>query len=110
MTEVVVAGADESDFGSVLERPGATVRRVSGPLTTSALREAGIESADVFVLTDVDEATGIPIARELTDSIRIVVVDTASVPEFAAHQADLLLAPGELDAELVVEALLDDEV
>ncbi len=109
MSQVVVAGRDASGFGERLEEAGATVTRVAGPITTSALEEAGIATADVFVLTDVSEATGIPIARERNGSIRIVVLDDAAVPDFAAHQADLVLSPGELDEAIVVDALLSEE-
>lgn len=109
MSRVVVGGRDASGFGERLEEAGATVRRITGPITTSALEEAGIAAADLLVLTDVSEATAIPIARERNGALRIVVLDDASVPDFAAHQADLVLSPGQVDEAIIVDALLSGE-
>ncbi|TKX51860.1 CTP synthetase, partial [Halorubrum sp. SS7] len=69
------------------------------------LEDAGIGGAGLFVLTDVEEATGIPIAKELNSDVRIVTYATRSLPEFVATVADLAVDPALLDAATVAEEL-----
>jgi hypothetical protein len=103
MSRAVVAGPDHG-IGAALADRGATVTRVEAPVTADRLHEAGVEAADVFVLTDASEATAIPLVKEASDA-RCVVYDSRSVPEFARGQLDLavdpdLLSPGTVADEL----------
>jgi Trk K+ transport system NAD-binding subunit len=107
MTTVVVAGPDENGLATALADRGVETVRVEGLLTRERLLEAGLPSADVFVLTNVDEgdATAIPLALEVNPAARVVVYAHDSLPEFARAQADLAVDPDLLAADVVAEEL-----
>ena len=107
MTEmnVVVAGPDEDEIGDALEAEGAAVSRLNGVVSRPALEEAGIVDADLYVLTDVGQATTIPVVCDLTDDIRTVVYARDTVPEFVKGQLDLAVDPKLMDAAMVAEEL-----
>ncbi|ELY42917.1 DUF7126 family protein [Natronorubrum tibetense] len=107
MTEmnVVVAGPDEDEIGDALEAEGASVIRLNGVISRPALEEAGIVDADLYVLTDVGQATTIPVVCDLTDDIRTVVYARDTVPEFVKGQLDLAVDPKLMDAAMVAEEL-----
>ncbi|WP_440769877.1 DUF7126 family protein [Natronorubrum sp. DTA28] len=107
MTElnVVVAGPDEDAIGDALEAEGASVTRLNGVVSRPALEEAGIVDADLYVLTDVGQATTIPVVCDLTDDIRTVVYARDTVPEFVKGQLDLAVDPKLMDAAMVAEEL-----
>jgi len=105
---VVVAGPDADGIAPALEAAGASVARLTGAITAEALRGAGLPDAAVYVLTDMDEATSIPIAREVAPDCRIVTYARRSLPDFAAAVTDLavdpaLLSPATVAAELTAE-------
>jgi hypothetical protein len=110
----VIAGPDSDGLGDALAERGLSVARIDGLADRPALERAGIVDAELFVLTDVGQATAIPIARDLTDgegvgensALRVVVYASASLPAFAAGQADLLVDPALLDPEVVAEELV----
>ncbi|WP_123623834.1 CTP synthetase [Halorubrum sp. CSM-61] len=101
----VVAGPDEHGLGEELAALGVEIRRIEGLVTGDALSEAGIEEAAYFVLTDVEEATGIPIAKELNPNVLAVTYAERSLPEFVAGVADLAIDPALMDPTLVAEEL-----
>ncbi len=103
--EVVLIGND-GELRSALEAEGANVRRIEGVASGRALSEAGIEDADLLVLTDVSEATAIPVARELNGEIRIAVYARDTLPEFAQPLADIAVDPDLLSADVVAEELV----
>jgi hypothetical protein len=103
----VVAGPDEHDLGEELAALGVEIRRIEGLVTADALADAGIAEAAYFVLTDVEEATGIPIAKELNPDALAVTYAERSLPEFVAGVADLAIDPGLLDAATVAAELVD---
>ena len=105
----VVAGPDEHGLGEELAACGVAISRIEGLVTADALAEAGIADAAYFVLTDVEEATGIPVAKEKNPEVRIVTYATRSLPEFVATVADLAVDPELLDAATVAEELLADD-
>lgn len=107
-TRAVVAGPDEHGLGDALDAAGAAVTRIETEVSASALEEAGIAEADLLVLTDVEEATGIPVAKELNPDVRVVTYADRSLPEFVAAVADLSVDPALLDAATVAEELLAD--
>lgn len=101
----VVAGPDADGLGDALEAEGVTVRRIDGVANRPALEDADIAAAGLFVLTDVGQATAIPVALDIADELRVVVYARESLPEFAKGQADLLVDPELLDPETVAEEL-----
>jgi voltage-gated potassium channel Kch len=103
--QVVLAGADEDGVAAALEAAGAAVRRIEGIATQQSLGAAGIEDADVLLLTDMDDATAISVAKDANPDVRVVTYATDSLPEFARAQADLALDPALFSPELVAEEL-----
>lgn len=106
MTRAIVTGSDPEGIGASLEQAGASVERVEGPVTAGILERRGIDATALFVLTDPEEATAIPLARELQPDVRIVAYTHTSLPDFATHQADLVVAPNAIDQAVLVEELL----
>jgi voltage-gated potassium channel Kch len=102
----VVAGPDESGLGEALTGRGVEVARVEGVATRTSLVDAGVEDADLFVLTSMDDATAISVALDLNPDLRVVTYATASLPEFARGQADLAVDPALLDADVVAAELV----
>ena len=105
----IVAGPDEHDLGAALEARDVEVSRIGDAVTTSELEAAGIESADYLVLTDVEEATGIAVAKDLNPDVVAVTYSERSLPEFVAAVADLAVDPALLDADAVAEELTADD-
>jgi hypothetical protein len=103
----VVAGPDEHGLGEELAALGVEIRRIDGLVTADALTDAGIADAAYFVLTDVEEATSIPIAKELNAGALAVTYADRSLPEFVAGVADLAIDPALMDAATVAEELVD---
>jgi len=106
----VVVGPDEDGLGAALDAAGEEVRRVEGVPTGETLRAAGADDADLFVLTDVGEATTIAVVKERNPGVRVVVYDDASLPAFASGQADLAVDPALLGPETVAEELTNGAV
>ncbi|MFC6718151.1 CTP synthetase [Natrialbaceae archaeon GCM10025810] len=107
-TIAVLAGPDRKGLGDALEDEGVTVRRLDGVVSRPALEEAGIVEADLYVLTEMAQATTIPIAKDLANGVRVVVYDDNSLPEFASAQTDLSIDPDLLGPEIVAEELVGD--
>ncbi len=103
--KAIVAGPDEAGITAALENEGVDVTRLEGHVTRPHLEEAGVVDAELYVLTDVREATTIPIVRDLTDSIRTVVYDQNTVPEFVRGQLDLAIDPALLSPAVVANEL-----
>jgi hypothetical protein len=109
MSEVVVAGPDDRGLGDALADRGATVSRVSGVLTAERLAAAGVDDADVYVLTDLSEATSIPVVHERNPDVRVVVYSDSSLPEFVRGVTDLAVDPALVAPDVVAEELLGAE-
>jgi hypothetical protein len=105
----VVAGPDENGLGEELAALGVEIRRIEGLVTAAKLEDAGVADAAYFVLTDVEEATGIPVAKELNPEVQVVTYASRSLPEFVATVADLAVDPALLDAATVAEELIADD-
>jgi Trk K+ transport system NAD-binding subunit len=101
----LVVGPDEDGLGAALSAAGEEVSRVEGVPDGDALRRAGADDADLFVLTDVGEATTIAVVKERNPDVRVVVYDDGSLPAFASGQADLAVDPALLGPETVAEEL-----
>ncbi|WP_248518060.1 DUF7126 family protein [Salinarchaeum laminariae] len=108
MTSAVLVGPDADGLGDALEDAGVTVTRVEDVGTRPELEEAGIVDADLLVVTDVEEATTIPIATDLNPDVRAVVYDRAALPEFVSAQTDLAVDPELLGPEDVADALAEE--
>lgn len=103
--KAVVAGPDSS-IADALEAEGVEVTRVTDEvLSKSVLDTAGIAEADLYVLTDPNEATSIPLALEANPDLRVVYYAEQSMPEFVRAQVDLALDPDVLDPAVVAEEL-----
>ena len=104
---VIVAGPDEHGLGDALEDRGASVSRIAGIVNGETLADAGIESAAILVLTDLGEASAIPVAKERNPDVRAVSYSQQTLPEYAKAQADLAVDPDLLSADVVAEELLE---
>ena len=106
-TTAVVAGPDEDGIASALEAEGVDVTRIDGIISRPQLEEAGIVAADLYVLTDVEQATTIPIVCDLNDDVQTVVYARRTVPEFVKGQLDIAIDPQLMDASVVADELVD---
>lgn len=104
----IVAGPDPEGLVDALETEGLAVRRITDVVSGETLREADIDDADLLVLTDVAEATGISVAKDRNPDVRAVVYSRESLPEFAKGQTDLAVDPALLAADVVAEELAAD--
>ena len=101
----IVAGPDPDGLSDALADEGVSITRIDGVVSATTLEEAGIDDAAMLVLTDMDEASGIPVAKELNIGVRVVVYTEQSLPDFAAAQTDLAVDPALLDVRVVAEEL-----
>ena len=105
MSQIIVGGDGGTELVGSLREEGFAIDRVPAPVTARALEDSGIGEAAMFVLTDVDEATSIPIARELNAGLDVIVLSRTSLPEFASPIADLVVHPDAIDPSMLVEEL-----
>jgi hypothetical protein len=101
---VIVAGENGHGVAAAVTAESHTVERVD-LANRPALESAGVHEADVLVLTEVGQATAIPVAKDLNAELRVVVYADGSLPDFARGQADLVVDPDLLDPETVAEEL-----
>ena len=106
---IVVAGPDENGLSDALRARDAEVTRVEGHASAESLAAADLADADVFVLTDMDDATAIAVAKESNPDVRVVTYATESLPEYARRQADFALDPALLAADVVADELVDGD-
>lgn len=104
MTEALVVGPDEDGIGDALAAEGLAVARAEIG-NRPGLEEAGIHEATVYVLTEVDQATSIPVATDLNPDLRVVIYAEGSLPDFAARLTDLMVDPALLSPSAVAEEL-----
>lgn len=105
--KAIVAGDDRDGLGGALAAAGVEVVRLDGVATRPALEEAGVHDVDLFVLTDVGQATAIPIARDLAEDLRVVVYADEALPEFVSASRVVRIDPGLLDPDAVAEELAE---
>jgi len=91
-THVVVAGTDDHDIADAIEAEGYDISRVD-VANRPALEEAGVLDAAIYVLTEVQQATSISVAKDLNPDLKVVVYADGDLADFARAQADLLLDP-----------------
>jgi len=102
---IILAGPDDEDLTGALEALGAEVVRVEGIATRESLDAAGLDAAHTLVLTEMDDASAIPVAKEANTAVRIVTYTRDSLPEFARGQADLAIDPALLAPDVVADEL-----
>ena len=107
---VIVAGPDEHGVGEELSALGATVSRIEAVVSTTTLEAAGVDETAYLVLTDVDEATGIPVAKELNPAVTVVTYANASLPSFVAAVADLAVDPALVGPSVVAEEIVAGDI
>jgi hypothetical protein len=93
---VVVAGTDDHDIADAIEAEGYEVARVD-VANRPGLEDAGVHEAETYVLTEVQQATSISVAKDLNPDLKVVVYADGDLPDFARAQADLLLDPDLFD-------------
>ena len=103
--EAIVAGPDADGLSEALTAADVEVSRIEGIATRPAMEDAGIVDAELLVLTDAAHATAIPIARDLTDGLRIVVYTADSLPEFVKGLEVMRVDPAVLGPDAVAEEL-----
>lgn len=106
----IVAGPDEHGVGEELSALGAAVSRIEDVVSTPTLEAAGVDEAAYLVLTDIEEATGIPVAKELNPAITVVTYADASLPAFVAAVADLAVDPALVGPVVVAEEVVAGDV
>ena len=104
--KVLVAGPDSDGLGEAAADLGAEVVRVEGFASAESLDDAGLPDADVLVLTDMDDAAAISVAKEANPDVKVVTYADESLPEYARRQADLAVDPALLGPEAVAEELV----
>ena len=102
---IILAGPDDDGLAGELEALGAEIVRVEGIATRESLDAAGLAEAHTLVLTEMDDASAIPVAKEANTDVRIVTYSRESLPEFARGQADLAIDPALLTSEVVADEL-----
>jgi hypothetical protein len=93
---VIVSGPDEYGIADALEAEGIAVTRVD-IANRETLEEADVAAAEAYVLTEVAQATSIPVAKEANEGLRVLVYADGSLADFARPQADLVLDPDLFD-------------
>lgn len=106
---IVLAGPDEDGLAPALTAAGADVFQIEGIPTGEQLAAANVGHAEVYVLTDVEEATSIAVAKDQNPGIRAVVYSRDSLPEFARAQVDLVVDPALLEPNVVATELIAGE-
>lgn len=101
---VIVAGADSHEIAAAIQAENHDVTTIDVG-SSDALEDAGIEGADTYVLTEMEQATSIAVAKDRNPDVRILIYADGSLPEFATRQADLVIDPALLDPDAVAEEL-----
>jgi hypothetical protein len=102
--EVIIVGDDPGRIHEALEAEGHTAT-VAGVGNRPGLEEAGVMEAEVYLLTEMAQATSIVVAKDLNPDLRIVVYAEGSLPDFASRQTDLVVDPNLLGPDAVAEEL-----
>jgi hypothetical protein len=106
---IILAGPDENGLADELAALGADIVRVEGIATRESLDAAGLDTAHTLVLTEMDDASAIPVAKEANTEVRIVAYSRESLPEFARGQADLAIDPALLPPDVVADELVNGD-
>ena len=100
----VVVGTDEYDIAAAIDEEGFDVSSVDVG-NRPGLEEAGIAEAEIYVLTEVEQATSIVVAKDCNPELKVVVYSDGSLPDFARGLADFVLDPDLFETAAVAEEL-----
>jgi len=98
--KIVIGGADDRGLARAFD-----AHDVTHATTAADFESAGIDAADAFVLTDLEQATAIPVAKDRNPELTVLVYADGSLPEFVTRQADKLLDPALFDPDAIADAL-----
>jgi len=101
----VFAGPDSDGLAAALRDRDVDVTTIDTIANRPALEDAGIHEADLFVLTDVGQATSIVVAKDINPDVRVVAYTADSLPEFVSGQEVVAMDPQLLDADAVADEL-----
>jgi hypothetical protein len=102
--KITLVGSDPDDIAAALAAEGHDVT-VADVGNRPGLEEAGVHDAEVYLLTEMAQATSIVVAKDLNPDLRVIVYAEGSLPDFASRQADLVVDPNLLGPEAVAEEL-----
>ena len=102
--KVVLVGSDPDRMVDALESEGHSVT-IADVGNRPGLEEAGVLDAEVYLLTELSQATSIVVAKDLNPGLRVVVYAEGSLPDFASRQTDLVVDPSLLSPDAVAEEL-----
>lgn len=102
--QVVIVGPDDHDIADAVRTEGHTVSKI-GIGNRENLERAGIHAADVYVLTEMDQATSIVVAGDLNEELHTVVYAKGSLPDFASRRTDIAIDPALAEPDIVAEEL-----
>ena len=105
MIRAIIAGPDRG-IGAALIDLGVDTVRLNGLVTGEALDGAEIETASLLVITDAEEATAVPVAKDRNPDVRIVFYTPDTLPDFVKGQLDLAVDPDLLGPDVVAEELV----
>lgn len=105
----IVAGTESGPIERALAEASVEVTVISDVPTPETLEDAGIDEADVLLLTDASLATTIPVALECNPDIRTIVYDETTVPAFVRGQLDLAVDPQLVDPDTLASVVLPEE-
>lgn len=107
MSDVLIVGPDEFDITARFRETDISAIHLDGVPVGADLDDAGIEEAKVVLLTHVDHASLIPVAKERNPDIQIVLYTSARLPPFASRQADVAIDQALVEVEEVIDAVAD---
>ena len=102
--KVALVGSDPDRMVDALESEGHSVT-IADVGNRPGLEEAGVLDAEVYLLTELSQATSIVVAKDLNPGLRVVVYAEGSLPDFASRQTDLVVDPDLLSPDAVAEEL-----
>jgi len=101
---VILVGDDPERMREALEDEDHAVT-IADVGNRPGLEEAGVLDAEVYLLTEMSQATSIAVAKDLNPDLRVVVYAEGSLPDFASRQTDLVVDPNLLGPDAVAEEL-----
>jgi hypothetical protein len=104
--KAIVVGPDRG-IVDALESEGVEITSIEGVASGEALAEAGVDGADLLVITNAGETTAIPVATERNPDLKTVAYTPDSMPEFVKGVLDLAVDPALLDPETVADELVE---
>lgn len=102
----IIIGPDQG-LQTAFESAGIESAHLEEPATGDTLEAADVQSATVLVVTDVSDATAIPIAKDVNPALRVVIYSSDTMPEFVRGQVDLALDPALFEPTIIADELAD---